>query len=76
MKKIEAYICELCREQYVSEACALACEQSHRRIKTVYDKRRKPFYDVEGYPMMLEVEMDNGKRLRYKLYDVDAARRG
>lgn len=67
MKEQKLYVCEYCNTSYNDENKALNCESNHRHPKSI----NKALYrsiksDKTGYPQFINIEMDDGKVIRYE----------
>lgn len=77
MKETTLYVCEICGTMYSSITEAENCETAHIKPKRLtesmkfhpYKCGRDPIltgYKVSGYPDWIEIEMQDGKIIRYK----------
>lgn len=67
MKKINLFVCEICGAQYKDEPYAKQCEGNHKKINHIGKVRYLPISDNKaGYPISIEVVMDDGERLTFK----------
>lgn len=67
MKTVEHYICEFCRTEYNEKAKAEACESGHHISKKIRHERYVAITnDRKGYPLSIDIEMDNGDIVTYK----------
>lgn len=77
MKETMLYVCEICGESYANKKEAENCEAAHikpkRLTKTMkfhpYKCGRDPIltgYKVSQYPDWIDIEMQDGKTVRYK----------
>lgn len=67
MKTINLYVCEVCSAQYRDEAHAKQCEGNHKKINHIGKVRYLPISENKpGYPVSIEVVMDDGERLTFK----------
>ena len=77
MKEITLYTCEICKERYADRKEAENCEAAHIMPKKLtkemkfhpYKCGRDPRlkgYEVSQYPDWIDIEMRDGKTVRYK----------
>lgn len=67
MKEIKLYKCEMCGTSYSQKVDCQKCEKGHRKPKSVCPSKYLPIsQDATGYPKYVDVEMDNGKTVRYE----------
>ncbi len=66
MKEKKLYVCEVCNTSYASKEDAKKCEENHVGIRKILSYRFLPFRsDQTGYPQTIDVEMNNGKIIKY-----------
>ena len=77
MKETTLYICEICKERYADRKEAEKCEAAHIKPKKLTKNMKfhpyKSGYDpilacreVSQYPDWIDIEMCDGKTVRYK----------
>ena len=67
MKKLTQFQCEICRTVYNNERDAKLCEENHKTIVAVIKAQYQPYsVDASGYPQSIEVQMSDGKFIKYK----------
>ena len=67
MQELKLYRCEFCGTTYDREGECRTCERGHRHPRDVKSAKYLPIsQDVTGYPMHIDVKMDNGKTVRYE----------
>lgn len=67
MKKVQHYICEICGTEYNDESVCTKCEKGHRAAKCISGSRYLSMsQDKSGYPLTIDIMMDDGKTIRYK----------
>lgn len=67
MKTVNLYVCEVCSAQYRDESHAKKCEENHKKINHIGKVRYLPISENKpGYPVSIEVVMDDGERLTFK----------
>ena len=67
MKEIKRYVCDICGVEYKEKLAAKECEKSHKCCKTIVRELYHPLsVDITGYPIAIDIEMKDGKRVRYK----------
>lgn len=77
MKETIFYICEICNGRYASKKEAENCEAAHIKPKRLtetmkfhpYKSGKDPIltcYEVSQYPDWIDIEMQDGKTVRYK----------
>lgn len=77
MKAITLYACEICKERYAEKKEAEACEAAHIKPKRLtkvmkfhpYKSGKDPILTavrVSQYPDWIDIEMQDGKTVRYK----------
>ena len=67
MKKIERYVCEICKTEYADEAQAQKCERTHKLPLEIVSQRHRPITDDQsGYPQTITVKMGDGRVITYK----------
>ena len=67
MREISQYICEICGTSYSDRDEAIECEQSHKNMRGIVEKKYQPFtVDRSGYPLKICAEFTDGKRVWYK----------
>lgn len=80
MKETLVWVCEICGTRYDSITEAENCEAAHIKPKMLtktmkfhpYKCGRDPIltgYKVSQYPDWIDIEMQDGKTVRYKLVD-------
>lgn len=63
MKKVEHYICEVCRTEYAERLKCERCEKSHKKPLGIASVRYVSFLQNEkGFPASIEVEFADGKK--------------
>ena len=63
MKEITSYVCEMCGAVYKEIGYCKRCEESHIKIKKIERARYNPSYK---YPIIITVEFEDGKTIKYK----------
>lgn len=67
MKIQRLYICEQCGTEYANKCAAKECEMNHKVPVTVEAFRYLPrAADESGLPLVVQVTMAGGKKVRYK----------
>lgn len=68
MKEITLYICEICHERYTNRQEAENCEAAHIKPKRLTETMKFHPYasNPSQYPDWIDIEMQNGKTVRYK----------
>jgi hypothetical protein len=77
MKETTLYMCEICGEKYASKKEAETCEAAHIKPKRLTKKMKfhpykcggdpiLAFYAVSQYPDWIDIEIADGKIVRYK----------
>lgn len=67
MKELSKYQCEYCNTEYNDKSKAEQCENNHKVKTRLKDKRYLPYsQDKSGYPLVLNVEFEDGKVITYK----------
>lgn len=67
MIEVKHYICEICNTEYKNKYSCQRCEKGHiKPLEIVKQKYVSIGNDASGYPVWIEVEMSNGKVVRYK----------
>lgn len=72
VSKVNLYMCDLCKKEYLKEDKATKCEESHyRAIEVEPVNHVKTKYDSLGIPNMLRVKLRNkdGKEV-WKVYEI------
>ena len=64
------YICEICKTRYANRQEAENCEAAHIKPKRLTETMKfhpyKTRYEVSQYPDWIDIEMQDGKTVRYK----------
>lgn len=67
MRKVEHYICETCGTEYNDKKRCEQCEKGHIKALKIKSAR---YLSVEknakGYPLSVNIEMEDGKIVTYK----------
>lgn len=77
MKETTLYVCEICKARYANKKEAENCEAAHIKPKKLtksmkfhpYKSGKDPTltrYEVSQYPDWIDIEMQDGKTVRYK----------
>lgn len=67
MKKKMLYTCEKCHTDYKNQKDAETCEINHSKKLKIVTQRFLPYSkDESGFPISIEIENEDGKRVRYK----------
>lgn len=67
MKEVKHYVCEVCGTEYSDKQRCQKCEKNHKKIKKIISEKHQGFsMNLQGYPISITVEMDDGKELTYK----------
>lgn len=70
MKETKIYICEVCGTQYASKTRCMACEKSHKKPLRIKNCKYLPKQNSEkGYPFRIDVKMEDGEVISYKLWE-------
>ena len=66
MKTKSLYVCEICGTSYADKKACEHCESYHVKAKKIKAQRFLSFNnDGSGYPISIEVEMENGEIKKY-----------
>ena len=67
MKEVKHYICEICGTEYAEKEKCAKCEKSHKKAVEIVKMRHLSFsQDQKGYPLSIDVKMNDGKIVTYK----------
>lgn len=67
MEELKIYRCEICGTTYSKKIECQECERGHRKPRDMKPMKYLPIsQDKTGYPMYIEVKMDNGKTVGYE----------
>lgn len=67
MQELKIYRCEFCGTTYSRKIQCQDCERGHRKPRDMKASKYIPIsQDKTGYPIYIDVEMDNGKKVRYE----------
>lgn len=66
MKKIELFVCDHCGTQYDTQEQCKLCESTHCPPKEIKLCRYMPYKSAKRYPIMVQIEMSDGKMVTYK----------
>lgn len=67
MKTKVLYTCEKCHTDYKNQKDAEMCEINHSKRLKIVTQRSLPYSkDKSGFPISIEVENEDGKRVIYK----------
>lgn len=67
MKKIERYICEVCKTEYADKEKCEQCEKSHKTPRAFVESHYLPVTtDTTGYPERIDIRMSDDKIVKYK----------
>lgn len=72
MHELKIYQCDYCGKTYSKKFDCQKCERFHRHPVEVASARYLPNIDDENYPEWVNVQMSDGKIVRYK-YSVEEA---
>lgn len=67
MKIVERYICEACGTEYTDKERCAECEDWHIRPVKIEGMQHVPVNrDAQGYPLSIQVRMEDGKTVEYE----------
>lgn len=67
MKELKLYTCEFCGTNYKEKTICMQCEKTHKKPVKIKSSRYIPDKNNnKGYPISLEIEMEDGKTVTYK----------
>lgn len=67
MQELKIYRCEICGTTYNTKYKCQECERGHRKPREMKPAKYLPMsQDATGYPIHIDVTMDNGKKVRYE----------
>lgn len=67
MQELKIYRCDFCGTTYSMKIKCQECERGHRRPRSMKPGKYIPItQDKTGYPQYVDIEMDNGKTVRYE----------
>ena len=66
MKTLSQFQCEICNTVYKSESECRNCESCHQLPAKIVNSKFNPYKSDGQYPNYIEVEMADGKIIRYK----------
>lgn len=70
MEKVEHYVCKVCGTVYADEGKCSECEKTHKKPIAITHLKYLPFtWDASGYPLTVDVVMEDGKTVKYKRWD-------
>lgn len=67
MKEKTLYTCECCHTDYARKADAEKCEANHKKKFKIVHQRFLPYsLDQSGFPISIEVQDKDGRKVVYK----------
>lgn len=67
MKETTLYVCEICGTNYAMRSSAEKCEKGHKKPKKIDCCKYIPINnDNTGYPLKIDVQMEDGKIVSYR----------
>ena len=67
MKEVKHYICEICGTEYAEKQKCIDCEKSHKKaVEIVRMRFLSKMQNQKGYPISVDIKMDDGKIVTYK----------
>lgn len=67
MKIVEHYVCEICGTEYDDKERCARCEYWHIRPVKIEGMQHVPLkQDPYGYPLSVDIEMEDGKIIKYE----------